>query len=161
MVKKTTNKKANIAKEENTENTVLDVEKTENVENTALDTENDEDTENTILDVEKKDLDIIRKALEEDASKEDEQTPAITSEEVEQVKPIDDNAEIDATTVYEKIAESAKIGKGEDEKLEEVEDDVENEDSQDIKPNSNDKVNTAKHKISKLFGYYWNGQLMD
>ena len=123
MAKKATNKKANI------KDTVLDVEKTENVENTAL------DTENTILDVEKKDSDIIRKALEGDASNvinEDEQ------------KPTEDNAEIDTTTIYEKISESAKIGKG-----------------QDNKQNSANKVNKTKRKISKLFGYYWNGQMMD
>lgn len=135
MAKKATNKKANI------KDTVLDVEKTENVENTALDTEKDEDTENTILDVEKKDSDIIRKALEGDASNvinEDEQ------------KPTEDNAEIDTTTIYEKISESAKIGKGK-----------EIEDSQNNKQNSANKVKTAKRKISKLFGYYWNGQMMD
>lgn len=124
MAKKTINKKENI------KDTVLDTEKTENIENTSLDIENDEDTENTILDAEKKDSDIIRKAFEEDASKEEEQTPTITSEEeVEQPKPIEEN--------------------------------VENEDLQSDKKNSEDKVNTAKHKISKLFGYYWNGQLMD
>ena len=148
MAKKTTNKKANMAKEENIKDAVLE---TENVEN----------TENTILDVEKKDSDIINEVLEEDASKEDEQTPAITSEEkVDETKPTDD-AEIDATTLNNKIDEAVRIGKGEDEKLEEVEDDVEDEDSQSDKQDGEDKINTAKHNISKLFGYYWNGQLMD
>ena len=137
MAKKTTNKKANIKE------TVLDVEKTENVENTSLDTEKDEDT---ILGVEKKDSNVIN---------EDGQNQTIVSEEVEQPKPTEDNAEIDTTTIYEKISEAHRIGKGQSEKPKE------NKDSQDIKQNSNDKVNTAKHNISKLFGYYWNGQLMD
>lgn len=137
MAKKATNKKANI------KDTVLDVEKTENVENTALDTENDEDT---ILGVEKKDSNVIN---------EDGQNQTIVSEEVEQPKPTEDNAEIDTTTIYEKISEAHRIGKGQSEKPKE------NEDSQDIKPNSSNKVKTAKRKISKLFGYYWNGQLMD
>ena len=114
---------------------------TENVENTALDTEKDEDTENTILGVEKKDSDIIRKALEGDASN--------VNNENEQ-KPTEDNVEIDSTTLNEKISESVKIGKGK-----------EIEDSQNNKKNSADKINTAKHNILKLFGYYWNGQLMD
>lgn len=145
MAKKATNKKANMAKEENIKDTVLDVEKTENVENTALDTEKDEDTENTILGVEKKDSDIIRKELEEDTSNvnnEDEQ------------KPTEDNAKIDFTTFNNKIIESVRIGKGK--KI-----NKENEDSQSDKKNSADKINTAKHNILKLFGYYWNGQLMD
>lgn len=133
MAKKATNKKANITKDENLKDTVLDVENAENVENTTLDTEKDEDTGNTILDVEKKDSDIIRKALEEEASNvnnEDVQNQAITSEEkVEQVKPNEDNVKI--------------------------------EDSQSGKMNSANKVKTAKRKISKLFGYYWNGQMMD
>lgn len=148
-------KKTNVIKEENVKEAVLGVEKDENVENTAL------DEENTILDVEKKDSDIIRKTLEGNTSNainEDGQNSIVTSEEGEQPKPIEDNEEIDATTIYEKISESAKIGKGQSE---EVEDNVENKDLQDKKQNSNDKVNTAKHKISKLFGYYWNGQLMD
>lgn len=161
MDRKTTTKKANMAKEENIKDTVLDVEKTENVENTALNTEKDEDTKNAILGVEKKDSDIIRKALEEDASNvnnEDEQKSTTTSEEVEQPKPIEDNVEIDAAAIYEKISESARIGKGQSE---EVEDNVENEDSQSDKKDGADKINTVKHNISKLFGYYWNGQFID
>lgn len=134
MTKKTTNKKANMANEENIKDAALDAEMTENVENTSLDTEKDEDTENTILDVENKDSDIINEALEgntSDTNNEDGQKPTTTSEEkeVEQPKSTEDN--------------------------------VGNKDSHDIKQNSNDKVNTAKHNISKLFGYYWNGQLMD
>ena len=132
-----------MAKKANIKDTVLDAEKTENVENTALHTEKDEDT---ILGIEKKDSNVIN---------EDGQNQTIVSEEVEQPKPTEDNAEIDATTIYEKISESARIGKGKSEKPKE------NKDSQDIKPNSNDKVNTVKHNILKLFGYYWNGQLMD
>lgn len=146
---------------ENVENTALDAEKDENVENNSLDVEKDEDTKNNILGVEKKASDIIKKALEEDTSNiinEDGQNSTVTSEEVEQPKPIEDNAEIDATPIYEKISESVKIGKGQ---REESKDNVENKDSQDNKQNSNDKINTSKHNISKLFGYYWNGQLMD
>lgn len=157
--KQPTNKKANMVKEENIKDTVLNAEKTENVENTVLDIEKDEDT---ILGVEKKDSDIINEALEEEtsnANNEDEQKPTTTSEEkVEETEPIEDNAEIDITTLNNKIDESVRIGKGEGEKLEDTE---KNEDSQNIKLNSNNKVNTVKHNILKLFGYYWNGQLMD
>lgn len=152
MAKKTTNKKANMAKEEN-------------IKDASLETENIENTENTILDVDKKDSDIINEALEgntSDTNNEDGQKPTTTSEEkVDETKPTDDNAEIDATTLNNKIDEVVRIGKGEDEKLEDVEDDVEDEDSQSDKQDGEDKINTAKHKISKLFGYYWNGQLMD
>ena len=101
MAKKETNKKANIAKEEN-------------IKDMTLDTEN---SENTILDVENKESDIISKAVED---QEQDEKPTIT-----------------------------------------VEEKVENEDSQPAKQNSVNKVKTAKRKISKLFGYYWNGQQMD
>ena len=47
------------------------------------------------------------------------------------------------------------------EQVKPIEDTVEKEDSQSGKKNSANKVNTAKRKISKLFGYYWNGQMMD
>lgn len=42
-----------------------------------------------------------------------------------------------------------------------IEDNVEKENSQSGKKNSADKINTARHKISRIFGYYWNGQLME
>ena len=154
MAKKTTNKKVNVIKEEKDKEVSLDIEKTENVENTILDAEKDEDTENTILNVEKKDSDIIKNALEgniSNAINEDAQKPTTTSEEkVEETKPIEDNSKIDDATIYEKISESAKIGKGK-----------EIEDSQNNKQNSANKVKTDKRKISKLFGYYWNGQMME
>lgn len=143
--------------------------KEENIKDAALEVEKTENTENTILDAEKKDSDIIKEALEGNTSNinnEDEQTPTTTSEEkVEETKPIEDNAEIDATTLNNKIDEAVRIGKGEGEKLEEankeIEDDIEDKDSQSDKQDGEDKINTAKHNISKLFGYYWNGQLMD
>ena len=141
MAKKTTNKKVNVIKEEKDKEVSLDIEKTENVEN-------------TILNVEKKDSDIIKNALEgniSNAINEDAQKPTTTSEEkVEETKPIEDNSKIDDATIYEKISESAKIGKGK-----------EIEDSQNNKQNSANKVKTDKRKISKLFGYYWNGQMME
>ena len=132
MTKKTINKNVNMAKEEKAKDTALDVEMTENLENISLDTEKDEDTENTILDVENKDSDIINEALEGNTSD--------TNNEDGQ-KP---------TTTSEEVEQPKPI-----------EDTVKNEDTQSGKKNSANKVNTAKRKISKLFGYYWNGQMMD
>lgn len=114
--------------------------KEENIKDTVLDAENTENVENTALDTEK-DEDTENTIL--GVEKKDSEIIRKALEDQEQ----DEKPTI---TSEEKVEQPKPI-----------EDNVKNEDSQSDKKSSEGKVNTTKHKISKLFGYYWNGQLMD